>query len=309
MKKFFHIFTILIFFLTFLTDIYALNNVVVKLKPEYVKTYGEPVYFNICIENIPPRESLGVPTSFSDPEIKDGGCGGVEIYVNYSTEYLKPSGFNWSDEFKDVKIKEYKFENGIFFLKILFSNNIQEGNICLGVLAFSPIKKGKAILNISGIVSSEYGITYSSKNRYYVDYGKRSQRIEYYPDTEFYGSTVIIEEKGEYTNYSTNLEKVVNESDIIQNIDDKKYIESSKSIEKAIDKIINNITNNITIITNQEIPKVIVKEINLSEERPNITVIVNISETFDYKLLIHIFIYSLLSGVLFGIIIKLLRIV
>lgn len=138
--KFKHILLFTLFFSIFLNDNYASDIVVVKLNPDYVKTHGDPVYFNISLENIPPRESLGMPTSSNDPTIKDGGCGGVDIYINYSNEYLGPIGFNWSDEFKDVKVKEYKFENGTFYLSILFENP-QEGNICLGTLTFSPIKK------------------------------------------------------------------------------------------------------------------------------------------------------------------------
>ena len=138
--KFKYILLFTLFFSIFLSDNYALDNVVVKLNPDYTKAYGDPVYFNISLENIPPRESLGMPSLYTDPEIKDGGCGGVDIYVNYSEDYLKPIGFNWGDEFKDVKLKEYGFENGTFYLRILFENP-QEVNICLGNLTFSPIKK------------------------------------------------------------------------------------------------------------------------------------------------------------------------
>jgi len=298
MRKIFYIFTTLLFFSVFFTDIYALDSVVVKLDPDYVKTYGEPVYFKISVENIPPRGSLGMPDLENDPDIKDGGCGGVEVYVNYSEEYLKPLGFNWSEEFKNIKIKEYRFENGTFFLSIFFANNTQEGSIYLGTLTFSPIKKGRTTLNLSGAVSSEWGVPYSSKKRYYIDYGKRSQRIEYYPDTEFYGATVVIEGEGNYTNHSTKLEETFDESDVLDE-------ESLKYRGNFIPRII----NNITVIANQDMPKVIVKEINISEEKPNITVIVNTSEVLDYKLLIYTFLGSLLSGALFGVIMKLMRIV
>ena len=285
-----------LFFLISLINIYGLDSVVMKLDPDYVKTHGEPVYFNVYVENIPPRESLGTPTSYNDPEIKDGGCGGVDVYINYSEEYLKPLGFNWSEEFKDVKIKEYRFENGTFYLSILFENP-QEGNICLGTLTFSPIKKGRTTLNLSGVVSSEWGVVYSSKSRYYIDYGKESQRFGYYPDTEFYGATVVIEGESNYTNYSTKLEETLNESDIL-----------GEESPTYTGKVINRAINNITIITNQDTPKVVVKEINISE-RPNITIIVHTSETLDHRLLIYTFLGSIISGVLFGIIMRLMGIV
>jgi len=293
MRRVFYIFITLLFFSMFFTNTYALDSIVVKLDPDYVKTYEEPVYFKICVENIPPRESLGTPSIYSDPEIIDGGCLGVDIYINYSSEHLKPIGFNWSEEFKNVKMKEYRFENGTFYLSISFQDP-KEGNICLGTLTFSPIKKGRTTLNLSGIVSSEYGITYSNKNRYYIDYGKTSQRIEYYPNTEFHGATVVIEGEGNYINYSTKLEETLGESNIVDE-------ESSEYRGKVI--------NNITVIINQDVPKVVVKEINISERKPNITVIVNTSEVLDYKLLIYTFIGSLLSGILFGAIMKLMRIV
>jgi len=282
-----------------LTATYALDSVVVKLNPDYVETYGEPVYFNVCVENIPPRGSLGMPDLYGDPSMIDGGCEGVDITVNYCPEYLKPLGFNWSEEFKDIKMKEYKFENGTFFLTIsFFKNNPQEGNIILGTLSFGPIKKGKTTLNISGVVSSELGVKYSSKSRYYIDYGKSSQRIAYYPDTKFQGAVVVIKEVNNYTNYSSKLEETINERDILE--------EESSTYGG---RVIFNIINNITVHPNLDAPKVIVKEINISGGKPNITVIINTSESLDYKMLIFTFICSLLSGALFGIIIKWIRIV
>ncbi|MBW9220681.1 hypothetical protein KKP91_00470 [Methanothermococcus sp. SCGC AD-155-M21] len=301
--KFKYIILFTLFFSIFLNDNYALDSVVVKLNPDYIKTHGDPVYFNISLENIPPRKSLGMPSIYSDSEIRDGGCLGADIYVNYPNEYLGSIGFNWSDEFKEVKLKEYKFENGTFYLSISFDSPV-EGNICLGTLTFSPIKKGRTTLNLSGVVSSECGMAYSSKSRYYIDYGKASQSIGYYPDTEYCGATVVIEGGGNYTNHSTKLEETLNESDILSSSKEA----SKESSTYVPSNIINKITNNITISTNQSIPKVIVKEINLSE-RPNITVIINTSEVLDYRLLIYTFLGSLLSGVLFGVIMRLMRIV
>lgn len=151
------------------------------------------------------------------------------------------------------------------------------------------------------MVSSEWGVVYSSKSRYYIDYGKESQRFGYYPDTEYYGATVVIEGEGNYTNYSTKLEETLNESDILG----EEYRGSSGHICNVFNKIV----NNITITSNQDIPKVTVKEINLSEGKPNITIIINTSEVLDYRLFIYTFLGSLLSGVLFGLIIKLMRVV
>ena len=282
----------------FLAHIYALDNIVVKLVPNKVKTYGEPIYFNISIENIPPRGSLGMPDLYNDPSTKDGGCGGVDIYLNYSPEYLRPLGFNWSEEVKDIiYLKMYKFENGTFILRVLFNKeNPPEGNMCLGTLSFVPVKKGTTTLNLSGTVSSEYGIVYCNKSRYYVNYGTPSQRIEFYPNTEFYGATVIIEEVGNYTNYSTKLEETFNESDII-----------SKEISKYSGNIVCKVVNNITVVANPDNPRVIVKEVKITES-PNITLMIKTPE-IDFRLLIYTFICSLLSGVLFGVFIKLMRIV
>ena len=168
-------------------------------------------------------------------------------------------------------------------------------------------------MNLSGVISSECGISYSSKSKYYINYGKVSQRIENYPDTEFHSATVIIDEEGNHTNYSTKLEETLNESDIIYS-NESSIIYSSNNLSKkgsihVSNRIINKITNNITISTNQSIPKVIVKEINLSEEIPNITIVINTSEELDYRLLIYTFLGSLLIGIIFGIIIRLMRIV
>lgn len=290
------IFYIILFFLL-IGDNYALESVVVKLDPDYVKSDGDPVYLNISVENIPPRGSLGMPSIYTDPEIVDGGCLGVDIYVNYSDEYLKPVRFRWNDEFKDVKIKEYKFENRSFYLSISFQNP-KEGSIYLGTLIFNPIKKGETKLNISGVVSSEWGVEYSKKNKYYIDYGKESQCINYYPDTEYYGATVVIEEEGNYTNQSTKLEEILDGD----NIPDGGNLEYRG-------EVVHRIINNITVITNQDIPEVIVEEINISEGIPNITVIVNTSEVLDHRLLIYIFIGSLLSGIIFGIIMRLIGII
>ena len=284
-----------VFLLISLTATYALDSVVVKLDPNYVETYGEPVYFKIYVENIPPRGSLGVPDLYNDASKIDGGCGGVDITVNYSPEYLKPLEFNWSEEFKDIKLKEYRFENGTFYLSILFSNSPKEGNIYLGTLAFIPIKEGETTLNISGVVSSEHGIKYSSKNRYYIDYGKASQRIAYYPDTKFQGATVVIKGVSNYTNYSTRLEGTFNESDVLD--------EHSEFKGKILCKII----NNITVTPNFNTPEVVVKEVDIVEKSPNITLVINTS--VDYRLLIFTFLGSLISGVLFGAVIKWMRIV
>ena len=64
--------------------------------------------------------------------------------------------------------------------------------------------------------------------------------------------------------------------------------------------------NKINVITNQSMPEVIVKEINISEEKPNITVIINADgkNGLDYNLLISIFVGSILSGIVFGLLFR-----
>ncbi|AEH07207.1 hypothetical protein [Methanothermococcus okinawensis] len=272
-------------FLMLISENFALNDVVIKLTPDNIETDGNLVKFNITVENIPPKESLGMPSGYDDSKIKDGGCQGVDICINYSNDYLSPIGFNWSDKYKDVKIKEYHFENGTFFLSIMFDEPIYDSSINLGTIVFNPIKKGKTNLNVSGKVSSEYGIKYDSHNQYYIDYGGKSGSKVPYPDTKFYGATVNIKKTGNYTG-STNLNGELNENTV------------SSSSSTTINKI--------NIITNQSMPEIIVKEVNISEEKPNITVIINSDgkSSLNYNLLISIFIGSILSGIIFGLIFR-----
>ncbi len=278
---------IFIFFILFAEN-YALDDVVVKLIPNNIETDGDLVSFNITIENIPPKESLGIPLTSTNSEEKDGGCQGADIYINYSEDYLAPIGFNWSDKCKDSKIKKYKFENGVFYLSIMLDNAIYDNTLTLGTITFNPIKKGKTTLNITGVVSSECGIRYDDDNEYYVNYGTPSLHTEQYPDTKFYGATVIIKKAGKNTS-SANLNEELDESTVL----------SSSSSSSTI-------INNITVIANQNIPKVIVKEVNISETEPNITLIINTTEKngFDYTLLVSIFIGSIFSGIVFGILTK-----
>ncbi|WP_292460627.1 hypothetical protein [Methanothermococcus sp.] len=274
-------------FLILFTENFALDDVVVKLTPNDLESNGNLINFNITVENIPPKGSLGVPSSYTDPEIKDGGCQGVDIYINYSKDYLSPIGFNWSNICKDNKIKEYKFKDGVFYLSIMFDKPIYNNVINLGTITFNPLKKGETTLNVSGKVSSEWGIKYDSKNLYYRNYGEKSQYREPYPDTKFYGATVNIKEIGNYTG-STNLNGELNEN----------IVSSSSSSSTIINKI--------NIITNQSTPKVIVKKINVSEEKPNITVIINTDgkNSLDYNLLASVFIGSILSGIIFGLLFR-----
>jgi hypothetical protein len=269
------------------TENFALDDIVVRLTPDNIETSGDLVNFNITVENIPPKESLGVPSSYTDPEIKDGGCQGVDIYINYSKDYLSPIGFNWSDKCKDVKIKEYKFEDGIFYLSIMFNEIIYDNTVNLGTITFNPIKKGETTLNVSGKVSSEWGIKYDEDNKYWRNYGETSQYKEPYPDTKFYGATVNIKEIGNYTG-STSLSGELNEN----------AISSSPSSSTIINKV--------NVIANQNAPEIVVKEINISEEKPNITIIINTDgkNGLDYNLLISIFVGSILSGITFGLLFR-----
>ncbi|WP_421077528.1 hypothetical protein Mjas_07395 [Methanothermococcus sp. Ax23] len=274
-------------FLILFTENFALDDIIVKLTPDNIETNGDLVNFNITVENIPPKESLGMPSSYSDSEIKDGGCQGVDICINYSKDYLSPIGFNWSDKCKDVKIKEYKFEDGIFYLSIMFDEIIYDNTINLGTITFNPIKKGETNLNVSGKVSSEWGVKYDSDNMYWRNYGETSQYKEPYPNTKFYGATVNIKEIGNYTG-SANLNGELNDN----------IVSSSSSSSTII--------NNVNVITNQSVPEIIVKEINISEEKPNITVIINTDgkNGLDYNLLASIFVGGIFSGITFGLLFR-----
>jgi hypothetical protein len=210
-----------------------------------------------------------------------------DIIFNYdSNDYLNPIGFNWSEECKDVKIKEYKFEDGVFYLSIMFDEIIYYP-LNLGTITFSPIKKGETNLNVSGKVSSEWGIQYDGSDEYYLNYGEKSQYTEPYPETKFYGSTVTIKGAGNYTG-STSLSGELNENTI-----------SSVSATSTI-------INNVNVITNRSSPEIIIKEINISEEKPDITIIINTDEknSLNYTLLMSIFIGSIFSGAVFGLVFR-----
>ncbi|WP_052326903.1 hypothetical protein [Methanocaldococcus villosus] len=195
----------------------------------------------------------------------------VDLYINYSPEFLDPVTFNWSDICKNQKIKEFKFNNGSFYLSILFDNPIYEDFI-LGTLTFVPKKVGITYINISGVVSSKEGLKYDGYNYNGVKY----------PKTLFYGSEIIIKKS---INYSG----------------EKKLNESITNIYQTSSNIIN---VNVNITANQKSPKIIIKEINISETKPNITIFIKEEDNLDIKLLFCVFLGSILSGVVFGIIIK-----
>ncbi len=272
-----------------ITENFAVDNIVVKLTPEYIESNGNLINFNITIENIPPKESLGTPKAYSDSNINDGGCQGVDIYINYSEDYLSPVGFNWSEICQESKIKEYKFENGVFYLSIMF-NNIYDDNILnIGTITFNPIKSGETNLNLTGKVSSEWGIKYFNSNKYYINYGLPSQYSEPYPNTLFYGATVNIKEVGNYSGNVSLNDELKEDDNLLTN-----------SPQTQLTTIINKV--NVTV--SQKTPEVIVKEINISENEPNITVIVNTENktNIDYSLLLSVFISSIICGSLFGLI-------
>ncbi len=263
----------------FLIPMFILLNVVysediyVRLIPEEVVSEGNIIKFNISIENIP---KVGDIKYYDGTE--DGGCKGVDIYINYSPDYLKPYGFNWSDICKNEKIKSYEFKNGTFVLSILFNKPIEE-NFYIGEIMFIPTKKGETYVNISGVISSALGIKYDGIQDYYDYYTKTFKK---YPKTKFFGAKVIIKEINEtnLTNTSLKLSETIEE----------KNFENIKSTSTS------NIINRIYINPQVRKPEVIVKEINITEYRPIVKIIVNKKNDYDISNLF----FGIILGIIFG---------
>jgi hypothetical protein len=274
---------------------YEGGDVILKLEPEKVETKGELIKINITVENIPPKDSLEAwCSSYSINEMGgnsymlDGGLGGVQIYLNYSTEYLEPIGFNWSDLCKSCKSKEYEFKDGRFSLNIQFDEDIFKDRVVIGTLIFNPKKEGKTYINFLNKYLKGRDVIYktalsSAEGRWYdghyENYDKNSKWYRfYYPNTTFKGCEVII--------------KGIGKENITKNLKEELEIGSG-----GITKII----NKVNIVANQKTPKVIVKEINVSEIEPNISIVLNVEhDGIDFKLLGMLFVVSLIGGAIFG---------
>ncbi|EHP84864.1 hypothetical protein [Methanotorris formicicus] len=239
-----------------------LQNVILKLEPEKVETTGDLIKINITVENIPPKDSL---ESRLNDNKSDGGLGGLDIYINYSPEYLESVGFDWSDFCKNEKIKSFEFKGGEFYLSIMFGEDVFEDKVTIGTLTFNPKKEG----NLS--------IIFENKSKVSSTQGYKYDGLGNYPNTTFKGCDIVI--KGVGTgNFTKNL---------------KGELDVSGGTTKII--------NEINVITNQKAPKVIVEELNVSEIKPNVSVVLNVDyNDVDFKLFSLIFIVSLIGGVMFG---------
>ncbi|ADG14057.1 conserved hypothetical protein [Methanocaldococcus infernus ME] len=256
---------IMFLILVFFNYSFAKEEIYVKLVPKEVISNGEIVKLNITIENIP---KIGEIKYDNYEKTEDGGCGGVEIYINYSN-HLKPYGFNWSNICKKEKLKFYEFKNNTFRLEISFSKPIEE-DFCIGEIMFIPVKEGEAQLNISGVVSSALGYKYDGINEYLDYYTKTFKK---YPDTKFFGARIIIKKTKNITNTTMKLKEDIEETKI-----------SSSTI-----------VNRIYIAPNAKEPKVIVKEINITEYQPIVKIILEKKNNFKFPW------FNLLFGMLFGI--------
>ncbi|XRO75124.1 hypothetical protein ACO3TA_07015 [Methanocaldococcus sp. 28A] len=257
----------------FLLNISYGDNIYVKLVPNEVITNGSIIKFNITVENIPKVGDI----KYSDGE-EDGGCRGVQININYSPDYLKPYGFNWSSLCnKEGMLKSYDFKNGTFSLKIVFKNPIEE-DFSIGEIMFVPIKEGETQLNISGSISSALGYAYNGINSY-----EEYQTLQWkkYPSTEFFGAKVIIKGIGSLTNIS------------IQNLKEEDVSLGTTSPSTIV--------NRIYITPNVNGPEVIVKEINVTEYQPVVKIIVEKkvnSNNIETDILYLVF--GVIVGVIFG---------
>jgi hypothetical protein len=244
-------------------NLVSCEEVILKLEPEKVETEGDLVKINITIDNIPPEDSL------NKDDKPDGGLGGLDIYINYSPEYLEAVRFDWSDVCEEEDVKSYEFKDGEFFLTIMFNEGITDEKLVVGTLVFNPKKTG------------EIEVTFENKSVISSIQGKRYDGFESYPKTTFKGCKVTI--------------KGVGESNVTKNLKEE-YDEAEKASK---------IINKITVVTNQTPPKVIVKEINVSEIEPNVSINLKVDyEGIDVKLLCVMFIVSLVGGIVFGYLVK-----
>ena len=284
-----HLFIILSFilFFTIVSPSYAQDDVILKFEPEEIETSGDIIKLNISVENIPPKDSIKTSKSISENNL-DGRIQGIQIYFEYPEEYTEPIGFNWSDDCKDEQIKSYEFENGKFTLDIMFDEPKYNDKLIIGTLLFNPKKEGKLTLNFSTnkeeekytTISSEHGMEYNG-NRVSDD-TEKGVEYYYYPNSIFKSCEITINGIG-----SENISKKLSE-------DTSGEISSFTS---GAPKII----NEINIYTNNSEPTVLVKNVNISEIEPNVSVVLNVNNnrSIDYKLLTTIFLVSLVSGAAF----------
>ncbi|ABR54044.1 hypothetical protein Mevan_0133 [Methanococcus vannielii SB] len=278
------ILTLFFFIFAIFSQNFALDNLILKIDPNTIETNGELLYFNISVENIPQKGGIysGMDGSTVIDEELDGGLGALDVHIDFSTENLQPIEFNWSENCKNEKWKEFKFENGNFYLSITFDETRYEDSVFIGTIVFSPKKESNTELSLSGTTSSDLGYGYSKISR--IANTKTGTTRLIYPDTEFKGSEIIINGVKEYGG-STKLEDT---------FDDSKIASSSGS----------NVVYNIQVIPNQKEPEIIIKEVYIEEISPNITIIVKNNGSINPFLLLSIFFGSIISGAVFGSIFK-----
>ncbi|MBA2840964.1 hypothetical protein HNP87_001496 [Methanococcus maripaludis] len=271
-------FSIFLMFLIF-SENFASDNLILKLTPEESETDGELLYFNVSVENIPPENGLDEGydgSNLADYE-KDGGCAAVDVSINYSIDVLEPIEFNWSETCIEMDWKEYWFEDGEFYLSITFDETIYDDSILIGTVVFNPIAESETELELSGCLASNLGTQYNGGKRTADTDDERTTRVEY-PETEFYGSEIEINGIGSYDG-STTLEGTFEETSVVSG---------------------SNVVYNINVVPNQNEPEVIIKEVEVEEISPNITVIVQNDGGINPFLLVSIFLVSILSGAVFG---------
>ncbi|MBP2144132.1 hypothetical protein J2127_001302 [Methanococcus voltae] len=274
---------LLIFFLAICNTSYASdddekNNLRVKLiehdKTKYrdeLEYDGNNIVLDVVIENIP--NNFGYSERSDD---KDGGCKGVDLLMNYSTEYLKPVSFNWSEDFKDTKLKRYEMKDGKLDLSISFEDLVTKDFI-MGTITYTPIKKGETELTMGGDITSNYGQSYNGNNPYYKDIEKLEISGRY-PSITYYDLKLDIKKESNYTGETKTTEKTDDDTANMGGSD----------------------PSNLNIRVNQGQPVIHVKEINVSQIEPKISVNLDTETVFDVKLVVLAIVIGLISGVAFG---------
>ncbi|MCS3901353.1 hypothetical protein [Methanococcus voltae] len=232
---------------------------------------GTNIVLDVVVENIP--TNLGYSERSDE---KDGGCKGLDVLMNYSEEYLKPVSFNWSEDFKDTKLKRYKMEDGKLDLSISFED-VVEKDFILGTIIYTPIKAGETELTMGGDITSNYGLSYNGNNPYYKDIEK-VEIAGRYPSINYYDLKLDIKKEANYTGETKTTEKVD---------------ESSQNTDMAD-------SSSLNIRVNQGETVVHVQEINVSQIEPKISVNVDTETVFDIKLVFLAIGMGLISGVAFG---------
>ncbi|UXM85203.1 hypothetical protein [Methanococcus aeolicus] len=281
--------TLFILFFTFviLSPSYAQGDLILKFEPENMETSGKIIKLNISVENIPPKDSIETSESISKNNL-DGGISGMQLYFEYPEENIEPIGFNWSEDYKDEQIKSYNFENGKFSLNIMFNEPKYDDKLIIGTVLFNPKKEGKITLNFSTnkeedkdtALVSEYGGGYSGDK--ISIYSEKGVEYSYYPNTIFKSCEITINGIG-----SENISKKLSEDTSGE----------VSSYTGGAPKII----NEINIYPNSSEPTVLVKEVNISEIEPNVSVVLSVNNKVykDYTFLTAIFLVSLVSGAAF----------